>query len=120
MPSAAMGEVHPVEAQGERDAWAEHFRLIEKGAGSVDDRVWRNVPSYSSTPLIFGDALAPNELRAALRQMSLGKAAGEDEVTADLLKFGGAGLWACVVRICREQWLLLTGGRSGCWSCLAC
>ena len=38
---------------------------------------------------VFGAEPAPNELHAALRQMSLGKAAGADEVTAELLRFGG-------------------------------
>ena len=47
------------------------------------------------------------------RQMSLGKAAGEDEVTAELLKFGGDNLWEVVVRVCREQWLLLTEAAPG-------
>ena len=56
----------------------------------------------------FGAAPAPNELHAALRQMSLGKAAGADEVTAELLRFGGKSFWEAVVRVCREQWLLLT------------
>ena len=51
--------------------------------------------------------------RAALRQMSVGKAAGEDEVTAELLKFGGDNLWEVVVRVCREQWLLLTEAAPG-------
>ena len=32
---------------------------------------------------------------ATLRQMSLGRAAGEDEVTAELLKFGGGQLVGC-------------------------
>ena len=40
--------------------------------------------------------------------MSLGKAAGEDEVAEELLKLGGAGLCEKVVAVCREQWLLLT------------
>ena len=57
---------------------------------------------------LWGNAPAPNELHAALRQMSLGKAAGEDEVTAELLKFGGDNLWEAVVRVCREQWRFLT------------
>ena len=38
---------------------------------------------------VWGDAPAPIELHAALRQMSLGQAAGKDEVTAEILKFGG-------------------------------
>ena len=42
--SVALGDVCPKEVQGERDAWAEHFRLIGEGKGSVDDRVWANVP----------------------------------------------------------------------------
>ena len=40
--------------------------------------------------------------------MSLCKAVGEDEVAAEVLKFGGDNLWEVVVRACREQWLLLT------------
>ena len=64
--------------------------------------------------VVWGAAVpAPNELHAALRQMSLGKAAGEDEVTAELLRFGGANLWDVVVRVCREQWLLLTEAAPG-------
>ena len=39
--------------------------------------------------------------------ISLGKAVGEAEVTAELLKFGGDNLWEVVVRVCREQWSLL-------------
>ena len=52
-------------------------------------------------------------MHAALRQMSLDKAAGEDEVTAELLKFGGNNLWEAVVKVCREQWLLLTEADPG-------
>ena len=57
----------------------------------------------------------PHELHAALRQMSLGKAAGEDEVTAELLKFGGDNLSEVVVRVCREQWMLLTEAAPHFW-----
>ena len=62
---------------------------------------------------LWGNAPAPNELHAALRQMSLGKAVGEDEVTAELLKFGGDNLWGSVVKVCREQWRLLTEAAPG-------
>ena len=50
----------------------------------------------------------PNERHATLHQMLFGKAAGEDEVTAELLEFGGDNPWEVVVRVCRQQWLLLT------------
>ena len=72
-----------------------------------------NVPFYSPMDAVWGNAPAPNELHAALRQMSLGKAAGEDGVTAELLKFGGPNLWEQVVKVCREQWLLLTEAAPG-------
>ena len=35
------------------------------------------------------------------------------EVTTELLKFGGDRLWEAVVRVCREQWLLLTDAAPG-------
>ena len=58
--------------------------------------------------------LAPNERHAALHQMLLGKAAGADEVTAELLRFGGESFWEWLtVRFCREQRLLLTEAAPG-------
>ena len=42
----ALGDFAPKYAQGERDEWAEHFRLIGEGPGLVADRVWDNGPSY--------------------------------------------------------------------------
>ena len=38
---------------------------------------------------------------------------GEDEITAELLKFGKDNLWEAVVRVCREQWRLLTEAAPG-------
>ena len=42
-----LGDVRPADVEAERDAWAEHFRLIGEGEGLVSDRVWDNIPSYS-------------------------------------------------------------------------
>ena len=95
-------------AQVERDAWAEHFRLIGESPGLVADQVWENVPCYAPMDVVWENAPAPNELHAALRKMSLGTAAGDDEVMAELLKLGGENLWEAVVKVCREQWLILT------------
>ena len=49
----------PAEAQMERDAWAEHFRLIGDGTGLVDDRVWANVPSYPPHGCCLGRRFCP-------------------------------------------------------------
>ena len=57
--SVALGDVCPKDVQGERDAWAEHFRLIGEGTGSVDDKVWSNIPSYSPMDAVWGNAPAP-------------------------------------------------------------
>ena len=62
-----LGDVRPAEVEAERDAWAEHFRLIGEGEGLVSDRVWDNIPSYSPMDAVWGHAPAPNELHAALR-----------------------------------------------------
>ena len=37
--SVALGDVCSRDIQVERGAWAEHFRLIGEGTGSVDDRM---------------------------------------------------------------------------------
>ena len=37
--SLSFGEVRPADVQFERDAWAEHFRLIGEGPGLVVDGV---------------------------------------------------------------------------------
>ena len=86
--------------------------LIGAGEGEVFAQVWDSIPVLSPMDSVFGSEPAPNELRA-LRQMSLGKAAGADEVTAELLRFGGESFWEVVVRVCREQWLLLTEAAPG-------
>ena len=80
---------------------ANHFAAIGAGEGEVAARVWDNIPELTAMDSVFGSAPAPNELHAALRQMSLGlgKAAGSDEVTAELLKFGGDSFWEAVVRV---------------------
>ena len=52
----AWWDASPKEVQGERDAWAEHFRLIGEGTGSVEARVWENVPSYSPMDAFWGNA----------------------------------------------------------------
>ena len=111
--SVRAGEVRPQNVEEERAAWANHFAAIGAGEGEVAVRVWDNVPELTAMDSVLGSAPAPNELHAALRQMSLGKAAGSDEVTAELLKFGGDSFWEAVVRVCREQWLLLTEAAPG-------
>ena len=67
--SLSLGEVRPADALVERDAWAEHFRLIGEGPGLVEDRVWATVPSFSTMDDVWGNAPAPNELHAALRHI---------------------------------------------------
>ena len=105
--SVRAGEVRPQDVEEELSAWANHFAAIGAGEGEIAARVWDNIPELTAMDSVLDSAPAPNELHAALRQMSLGKAAGSDEVTAELLKFSGESFWEAVVRDCREQWLLL-------------
>ena len=63
--SVHLGEVRPADVEAERDACAEHFRLIGEAEGLASDRVWDNIPSYSPMEAVWGHALAPNELHAA-------------------------------------------------------
>ena len=70
--SVHLGDVRPADADAERDAWAEHLRLIGKGKDWFRIVFGINIPSYSPMETVWGHAPAPNELHAALRQMSLG------------------------------------------------
>ena len=111
--SVRAGEVRPRDVDAERAALAAHFEAIGAGEGLVSPQVWEHIPSFSPMNSVFDAEPAPNELHAAPRQMSLGKAAGADEVTAELLCFGGDSFWEAVVRVCREQWRLLTEAPPG-------
>ena len=56
--SAHLGDFKPADVEAERDAWAEHFRLIGEGEGLVAENVWDNIPSYSPMDAVWGHAPA--------------------------------------------------------------
>ena len=55
--------------------------------------------------LSFMHTLA-HELHFAFRHVALGKVPGEDKICTLLLKFGLPQFWECMVKVCREQYLL--------------
>ena len=76
---------------------AEHF-------GSVVYHVWVTMFRLAFLWMLFAAML---ELHADLRQTSLGKTAGEDKVTAEWFKFGGAGFWETVARVYKDNVIYL-------------
>ena len=58
--NVSSGEVAPKDAQAERDAWAEHFRLIGEGPGRVEENFFRRFGTTCLLTLLwmlFGETL---------------------------------------------------------------
>ena len=53
----------------------------------------------------MGDVPDDDEIARAIKNMKNGKAAGDDGVAADLLKYGGPRLQQEVCRIVKEMWV---------------
>ena len=81
------GQRHATNAQ-EAEAWKEHFEQIQAGSGTVDPSVWEDIECLPVQPE-FGDPPTWEEYQRVIRDMRLGKAGGEDTMTAEYLKLAG-------------------------------
>ena len=91
--------------EGDREAWASHFRRISETRGQVAERVWGNVPRVAQTRCEWlGAPPGDIELWKAVAAMRTGKAAGEDGLMAEALKFGGERQRGIAYRIVRKMW----------------
>ena len=106
--SLSLGEVRPADAPFERDAWAEHFRLIEEGPVLVQDRVWANVHSFSLMCCVGKRPCPQRASRSSSPDVLRQSGGGKMRLRLSYLSSVGDNLWEVVVRVCQEQRLLLT------------
>ena len=86
------------------EEWREHFERIQRGRGEVHSRVWASVPAADETSSWLGEDPTLVEVSRALRASKGGRAAGEDEVVAELLQYGGEELLMELYRVVSEVW----------------
>ena len=76
----------------DREAWRAFLAGIQTGAGEVDPSVWQLVPSADSPDLSLATPPSWSEFHDALAGMRNGKRGGCDNVTVELIRYGGSQL----------------------------
>ena len=88
----------------EREAWKAFLADIQKDAGNVHPSVWEHVPESSSLATELSLPPSRKEFNLALSKMHLGRRGGIDDVTVELIKFGGLPLQDQVFTIISNMW----------------
>ena len=93
---------HPLHKSEERLArWRQHFEKVFNVQGTVEENVIGSLeqPSDKEVPEITRE-----EVEQAMKRQKNGRAAGEDEIVAELLKNGGDTMIDWVLEILQEVW----------------
>jgi hypothetical protein len=101
------------EVEAERAAWKEHFERVSSDVGKVSDEVWKNLPRVEKTEAWLGEVPTALELYEALRKMPLGKAAGEDQLHVEAIKYGGPKVQSFVFEVVQNMWALAVKATAG-------
>ena len=88
----------------EREAWKTFLQDIQADAGAVDESVWDFIPQATKTHDSLASLPTRQEFDSALLKMKLGKRGGDDDVTVELIRFGGADLKDTVFFIIKNMW----------------
>ena len=88
----------------ERDAWKIFLSSIQSDPGEVSDDVWRHVPQAAAVPTTFAEPPSKLEFDNALRRMKFGKRGGIDDITVELIRFGGEDLRQVVFQVISDMW----------------
>ncbi|CAK9042446.1 Caroteno-chlorophyll a-c-binding protein [Durusdinium trenchii] len=88
----------------DREAWKHFLSQIQSGPGEVDPSVWDHVPVISEVDDQLASPPSWNEFRQALRSMNPGRRGGMDDITVELIKYGGDELQSTVFSILLDMW----------------
>ena len=95
------GVEHPEE---EREAWKQHFETIQAGSGEVSESVWEHLGEPCEIEEWLGEEPDDDEIWKSAEKMKCGKAAGEDDVAVEMIRFAGNALKKAVCEIVRKHW----------------
>ena len=90
--------------ESDREAWKSFLSNIQTGKGEVDPSVWEHIPTLPCSAHELSADVSWSEFSQALQAMHLGKRGGFDEVTIELVKFGGPDLQSAVFQIIANMW----------------
>ena len=97
----------------EREEWKAHFQKIQEGQGQVRGRVWNNVGPKRKPQLWMGEEPTDEEINRAIGNMANGRQGGEDQLVAELVKYGGDALRTEILNVVRESWREAAYGEEG-------
>ena len=85
------------------EIWRDHFKNLLNRPCNID---WETVHSVTQQPIRshMSDVPDLDEVRKALGQLRSGKAAGEDDIPAELLKHGGPSLENALLQMIKAIW----------------
>ena len=88
----------------EREAWKQHFETIQAGSGEVSESVWEHLGEPCEIEEWLGEEPDGDEIWKSAEKMKCGKAAGEDDVAVEMIRFAGNALKKTVCKIVRKHW----------------
>ena len=83
----------------EQEAWKQFLSDLQTGTGSVNDSVWDLIPEADSVVEILVPLPSRSEFDEALLKMIFGKRGESDDVTVELVRFGGKDLQDAVCQV---------------------
>lgn len=104
----------------DREAWKSFLSSVQAGIGKVDPEVWDHVPVAPAVASEFSLIPTCEKFLKALKSMRCGKRGGHDDVTVELIKFGGLDIQRAVFHIIVNMWqgalLSKPGEEAATWS----
>ena len=88
----------------DREAWKIFLHGIQADQGAVSEAVRQYVPEASHVCQALADIPNKQEFDNALKSMKFGKRGGLDDVTVELIRFGGEDLREVVFQVIKEMW----------------
>ena len=89
----------------EREAWKGHFHKLQEGKEEVDPRVWQKFRPKDAEATWLHETPSNKEIEKNMRKMKNGKAAGIDEVAAEVLKCVSPKLKSQIYKVVKEMWI---------------
>ena len=99
--------------KGEKEACRKHVRTVSDGRGHVPEHVWSNIPVAQGKADWLAAKPSKIEMSRCISKMKVRRAAGQDRMVAELLKYGGKRLVNQVYAVVQRMWAAAATGHDG-------